>query len=189
MKRYFTLFMALVFVSVGIRAARQPDRIVEYKQIGDMSLTLHIFNPPNLEQGDKKAAIVFFFGGGWVTGTPAHFYNQSEYLASRGMVAICADYRTRNKHGTSPLESVKDGRSAIRWVRQHAWELGIDPDRLAAGGGSAGGHVAAATGTTKNLDEDGEDTSVSCRVFLNPPVSIICRLFYSDSHRTAVPVD
>jgi len=61
------------------------------------------------------------------------------------------------------MECVKAGNSAIRCVRSHAGELGIDPDKLAAGGGSAGGHVAAATGTTRGLDEAGEDTSVSCR--------------------------
>ena len=78
------------------------------------------------------------------------------------MVAICADYRTKKKHNTSPQECVKDGKSAVRWIRRHAKELGIDPNRLAAGGGSAGGHVAAATGTLKGFDEEGEDTSVSC---------------------------
>jgi len=174
MKRYLPFLLAIIALAGHLMAARQPDRIVEYKRIGDIRLTLHIFNPPDPEQGDRRAAIVFFFGGGWMSGTPTHFYNQSEYLASRGMVAICADYRTRNRHGTSPLECVKDGRSAMRWVRSHAGELGIDPDRLAAGGGSAGGHIAAATGTTKNLDEDGEDTSVSCRpnamVLFNPVV-------------------
>ncbi len=172
MKRYIVFFITLFLSAGSLLAVRQPDRIVEYKSIGDVTLTLHIFNPEDHAVTDKRPAMVFFFGGGWVSGTPAHFYNQSDYLASRGMVAICADYRTQNKHGTSPAECVKDGKSAIRWVRKHAAELGIDPDRLAAGGGSAGGHVAAATGTTKNLDEAGEDTSVSCRpdamVLFNP---------------------
>jgi acetyl esterase/lipase len=67
----------------------------------------------------------------------------------------------KKTHGTSPYECVKDGKSAVRYMRAHAAELGIDPDRLAAGGGSAGGHVAAATGTVQDFDEEGEDTSVS----------------------------
>jgi acetyl esterase/lipase len=149
-------------LSGGVMAKPTPDHIVEYKTVGDVKLTLHVFNPPDHTPADKRPAIVFFFGGGWNGGTPSQFYSQSEYLASRGMVAICADYRTAKKHGTSPQECVKDGKSAMRWVRGHAAELGIDPDRLAAGGGSAGGHVAATTGTVKGLNEDGEDTSVSC---------------------------
>lgn len=144
------------------RAEATPDKIITYKQIGDVELTLHIFNPPAHGAADKTPAIVFFFGGGWVSGTPSHFYKQSEYLASRGMVAICADYRTKNKYQTTPKECVKDGKSAIRWVRAHAAELRIDPDKIAAGGGSAGGHIAAATALVDQFNEEGEDTSVSC---------------------------
>lgn len=105
---------------------------------------------------------MFFFGGGWVGGSASHFYPQSQYLADRGMVAICAEYRIRSKHKTTPFECVADGKSAMRWVRSHADELGIDPDRLAAGGGSAGGHVAAATATLPGLDDPADDLSVSC---------------------------
>jgi acetyl esterase/lipase len=172
MKQCFILIGVLLILASSSFAKKRPDKIVEYKIVGDVKLTLHIFNPPNHKSTDKSAAIVFFFGGGWVKGGPGHFYRQSEYLASRGMVAICADYRTKDRHKTSPMECVKDGKSAIRWIRSHANELGIDSNRLAAGGGSAGGQVAAATGTTKGLNEDGEDTSVSCRpnalVLMNP---------------------
>ena len=62
------------------------------------------------------------------------------------MVVFLADYRVKKRQGTPPLASVLDGASAIRYVRTHAERLGIDPDRIAAGGGSAGGHVAATTG-------------------------------------------
>jgi len=88
------------------------------------------------------------------------------------MVAISAEYRVKSRNGTSPRECVKDGKSAVRWIRAHANELGIDQDKLAAGGGSAGGHVAAATATVKGFEEEGEDQSISCRpnalVLFNP---------------------
>ena len=120
----------------------------------------------------EAAAIVFFFGGGWNGGTPTQFTDQSQYLVSRGMVCIVADYRVKSRHKTSPFECVQDGKSAVRWIRSHAAQHGIDPDRLAAGGGSAGGHVAAATATVPGLNEKGEDLSVSCRpnalVLFNP---------------------
>lgn len=150
-----------------------PSKIVEYKKIKDgKNLSLHIFNPPNHKATDKAPAIVFFFGGGWYGGKPGQFYKQSQYLASRGMVAICAEYRTKKSHKVNPSECLKDAKSAMRYVRSHAKELGIDPDKLAAGGGSAGGHLAAAVATTKGFDEEGEDASVSCRpnalVLFNP---------------------
>ncbi|MGJ8697953.1 MAG: alpha/beta hydrolase [Verrucomicrobiaceae bacterium] len=157
-------FLLVPLLLIGsLLAEPAPDKILPFKQVGDDSLSLHIFNPPNHKASDKRPAIVFFFGGGWNGGTPEQFYPQSAYLASRGMVAICAEYRTKKSHGTTPLVCVHDGNSAIRWVRSHAPELGIDPNRLAAGGGSAGGHVAAATGTTKGLFEKGEDLSISAQ--------------------------
>jgi acetyl esterase/lipase len=149
-----------------------PDEKVTYKTVGDVSLQLHIFKPDNHEADDKRPCIVFFFGGGWVGGTPSQFFPHCRYLSSRGMVAISAEYRVKTKHGTTPYECVKDGKSAIRWVRTHAGELGIDPRRLAAGGGSAGGHVAAATGSVKTFEEPGQDTAISSKpnalVLFNP---------------------
>jgi len=118
-----------------------PSKIVEYKQIGGISLNLHIFNPKVHQETDSRAAIVFFHGGGWSSGTPRQFYRQSKYLADRGMVAISAEYRLAQKHHSTPKESVKDGKSAMRWIRAHAKELGINPNMIAAGGGSAGGQI------------------------------------------------
>jgi len=132
-----------------------------FKRVGDAELRLHIFTPECHEPSDKHPAIVFFFGGGWTGGNPGQFRQHSLYLATRGMVAICAEYRVQSMHGTTPFESVADGKSAVRWTRAHATELGIDPDRLAAGGGSAGGHVAACAGTLPHLDEPDEDPSIS----------------------------
>lgn len=140
----------------------KPTREVVYKKVGDVELKLHIFEPKEHKPSDKRPAIVFFFGGGWVGGSPSQFYPHSDHLAKQGVVAMCAEYRVRKKHKTTPFECVKDGKSAVRYVRSHATELGIDPKRLVAGGGSAGGHVAAATGTVPGLNEEGEDTKVSC---------------------------
>jgi acetyl esterase/lipase len=150
----------------------RPDKAVIYKEVDGHKLRAFVFFPPGHKKTDKSPAIVLFFGGGWISGAPGQFYRQSYYLASRGMVAVCPVYRTKKRHKTSPQECVKDGKSIIRWVRSHAKELGVDPNRIAAGGGSAGGHVAAATALVKGFDEKGEDTSVDCRpnalVLFNP---------------------
>ncbi len=134
-----------------------------YKTIGDVELYLYIFEPAGHKSSEQRPAAVFFFGGGWNGGTPKQFEPHSRYLASRGMVSIVADYRVKSRQGTSPFECVKDGKSAVRWVRANSAKLGIDPNRIAAGGGSAGGHVAAATGNVPGLEEDGEDANVSAK--------------------------
>lgn len=134
-----------------------------YKTVGDVKLRVYIFTPEGHKPTDERPAAVFFFGGGWNGGTPTQFEPHARYLASRGMVAMVADYRVRSRHGTSPFECVADGKSAVRWIRKNARQLGIDPARIAAGGGSAGGHVAATTGVVPGLEAEGEDTSVSSK--------------------------
>ncbi len=133
-----------------------------YKTIDGIQLRLWIFNPPGHMPADNKPAIVFFFGGGWNSGSPGQFEKQCEYLAARGMVAITADYRVKSRQNVLADKCVADAKSAVRWVRRNAMKLGIDPDKIAAGGGSAGGHLAAATAMLPKLDESGEDKTVSC---------------------------
>jgi len=140
----------------------EPTRKVTYKTVGDVGLDLWVFEPTDHKPADARPAVVLFFGGGWKGGTPAQFAPHAAYLASRGMVAVVAEYRVASTHGTTPIECVKDAVSAMRYVRKHAAAMGIDPQRIAAGGGSAGGHLAAATATVTAFTEAGEDASVSC---------------------------
>ena len=139
----------------------EPDKVVDYKAAPKQPLQLHIFHPPGFKPTDKRPAIVLFFGGGWSGNNPKQFYPQAEYLAARGMVAICVTYRSNSKYKTKPYDCVEDGKSAIRYVRGHAAKLGIDPCKVAAGGGSAGGHIAAATATVKDWDCPDDDLSIS----------------------------
>lgn len=133
-----------------------------YKEVNGVKLKLWIFQPEaKAAPGTKRPAIVFFFGGGWSGGSPAQFERQARHLASRGMVAMVADYRVATRHQVKAVSCVADAKSAVRWVRRNAERLGIDPARVAAGGGSAGGHLAAATATLPGLDEAGEDKNVS----------------------------
>ena len=77
------------------------------------------------------------------------------------MVAMTADYRVNSRHGVKPVTCVADAKSCLRWIRSNAARLGIDPNRVVAAGGSAGGHLAAATATLPDFDEPGEDKAVS----------------------------
>lgn len=164
----------LILLSHAASAAPEPDRVIEYKVVGGTKLKLHVFTPEDRSTADARPAIVFFFGGGWNGGRVSQFYPQSEHLAEQGMVAICAEYRVKSRDRATPRDCVADGKSALRWVRTHAEELVIDPERIAAGGGSAGGHIAAAIAAADGFDEPGEDTSVSCRpdalVLFNPVI-------------------
>ena len=138
-------------------------RVEVYKTIGDVQLNAYIFLPKDHSPKDKRAAIVFFFGGGWRAGSPAQFHQHCLRLAKRGMVAITADYRVATRHKTKALACVADAKSAIRWVRQEADKLGVDPNKIVAAGGSAGGHIAACTGVIDGLEEAGEAVEISSR--------------------------
>jgi acetyl esterase len=145
-----------------------PDIRYVYKVVDNpkIELEIHAFFPPNSAASSKKPAIVFFHGGSWDHGGPSMHYHQAKTLADRGFMAFSAKYRLINrktKGGNSPRECVKDAKSAIRWVRENAQKFGIDPQKIAAAGASAGGHLAAATATLSDYDEQGEDLAVSSR--------------------------
>jgi len=101
---------------------------------------------------------------------------QSEYFASRGLVCACADYRIESKHKTTPDACVEDAKAAVRWMRGNAAKLGIDPQQLIASGGSAGGHLAAATALLEGFDAKDDDTKISCKpnalVLFNPALNL-----------------
>jgi acetyl esterase len=145
--------------SFGKPTEIQPDVKLAYATSAHGDLKLHVFRPPHWTASDRRPAIVFFFGGGWVGGTPTQFYPHAARLAALGMVAMSAEYRTKKSDDTDPFAAVADAKAAIRWVRAHAAELGIDPNRIAAGGGSAGGHLALATAIL-DFERAGQDRSI-----------------------------
>jgi acetyl esterase/lipase len=161
---------------VGRSAGGPPQEAAvqsfSYKKVLQADLEMIVHYPPGWKEADKRPAIVFFFGGGWTNGNVKQFESQATHLARRGMVAARADYRVKSRHGVTPKECVEDAKSAVRWLRQHAAKLGIDPDRIVASGGSAGGHLAACTSLAPGLDAEGEDRAVSSQpnalVLFNP---------------------
>lgn len=164
------LALSLTLLPISSEAQRgYPPKIAGateevYKVIDDVELKLWIFNPEGHQSDARKPAILFFFGGGWKGGSPSQFVPQAKYLAKRGMVAMVVDYRVRSRHGTLAKACVDDARDAMRFVRAEAERLGIDPNRVAAGGGSAGGHIAACLGT---IDED-EASKPDALALFNP---------------------
>lgn len=144
-------------------AKLEPSRVVVYKKIGGRELRLNIFDPPGFKPGDKRPCFLTIHGGGWTGMTPRRQYPAAAHFAKCGMVAISVEYRLFKKDSiTTVFDCVRDSRSAMRYVRAHAAELGIDPQKIVANGGSAGGHLAASLALFDGVDEAGEDTSVSC---------------------------
>jgi acetyl esterase/lipase len=162
--------------------SEQATKSFIYKKAKQAELEMVVHFPPGWKETDKRPAIVFFFGGGWTNGTIKAFETQATYLAGRGMVAACADYRIKSRHEEiTPKECVEDAKSAVRWLRQNAAKLGIDPNRIVASGGSAGGHIAACAALTPGLEAEGEDTTISSK-----PNALV--LFYSVLRFTGTPL-
>ncbi len=167
------ILVVVLFTTIWTHA---QERLV-YKEVGkNVELAINIYKPKDWKAEDRRAAIVFFFGGGWKSGSTKQFDQHSKRLAELGMVAMTAEYRIRNKHQSNPFDSTRDAKSAMRWVRAHAKELGIDNKRVAAGGGSAGGHLAAATATIDSVNEKTDDLEISAipdaLILFNPALDL-----------------
>jgi acetyl esterase/lipase len=146
-----------------------------YKTTPQGELKLHGYFPAGWKPTDKRPVVVFFFGGGWKNGTYTQFVPQAEYFASRGLVALSADYRVESKHKTTPDCCVEDAKSAIRWVKTNAAKLGVDAEKVIASGGSAGGHIAACAALVPDFNhpEDPKVSSIPAALLLfNPALNL-----------------
>ena len=136
-------------------------------------LMMRIYRPVDWSQKDARPAIVFFFGGGWKSGTPDQFDAHCKRLSQQGMVAMAAEYRIQSKHKSTPIDSFEDAKAAIRWVRENAGGFGIDPDRIASGGGSAGGHLAAAVAECESRVVSDLRGTPDAIVLFNPALNLM----------------
>jgi acetyl esterase/lipase len=156
--------LALLSTAVaGPAFGEEKTRTFTYAKTKQADLEMVVHFPPGWKETDRRPGIVFFFGGGWERGTLKAFEPQAEYFAGRGLVTARADYRVKSRHGVTPRECVEDARSAVRWFRQNAGKLGVDPDRIVASGGSAGGHIAACTTLMSAADAKAADAAGSCK--------------------------
>lgn len=159
-------------VLAGEPPALEPVQHV-YAKHGDLELTAHVFTPH--ERAKSRSAIVILHGGGWYMGEPSWGYGAARRFARLGMVAISGQYRLSGKKhpGVTPLDAMADARTLIRWVRANREDLGIDPERVAAYGWSAGAHLIASAAIWTDV-EDGEDLSCAPDVMIlsSPAVSL-----------------
>lgn len=143
-------------------ARSEPAPLIRpFKQAGSQTLRLHIFPPKLAKPGDRRPAVIWIHGGGWKGGTPSLFYPHARYTALRGSVGIAIEYRLIRHGGPTVADCVSDCKSAVRYVRSHAAELGIDLDRVVVAGDSSGGHLALAVATLPGFDDPADSTSAS----------------------------
>ena len=164
-------------------ANTEPGKVYTYKDDNGTPRQMEIYFPE--DHDPEKASvpgIIMFHGGGWGGGNRSQFRYLCNYFASRGLVAATASYELAPKNkadktweGSRKRPCVIDAKSAIRWYKQNASELGIDPDRIIGGGGSAGGHICLVATNNKTLNDPNDDTSVDTSVvaylLFNPAVN------------------
>lgn len=176
--------LALVFLSASgfsqLPEAPPEGKIYNYKAESGKRGEIEIHFPADHDPSQKVPGIIMFHGGAWKGGNREQFRDLCHYFASRGLVAATAHYRLASKKdlqdrsaNPSPKrQCITDAKSAIRWFKQNADELGIDPDRVIGGGGSAGAHVALLAtlnpGLNDPADPDEIDTSVVAYLLFNP---------------------
>lgn len=145
-----------------LAATLTPSDKIAYKTVASGDLLLHVFKPTGWQATDQRACFVTIHGGGWTGGAPLRMYPFASHYAQVGLVGISVQYRLNNaKAGVTVFDCVKDARSALRYIRSHAAELGIDPQKIIVSGGSAGGHLSAATALFDGVDDASDNTAVS----------------------------
>jgi acetyl esterase/lipase len=186
MKRIGTIVGAILlarFISSPALAAQPPDAICRnpalaeltrsqpatlegatsytYKRVGGSDLRLHVFKPQR--PSVRMPAIVFFYGGAWMWGDVTSFLPYARHFSELGIVTVLADYRVYCRHGAGIVDQMADAKSAIRWVRDNARLLQVDPRRIAASGGSAGGHLALSSAMFPEISEEKGRSARSAR--------------------------
>ncbi|MCW5965103.1 MAG: alpha/beta hydrolase [Bryobacterales bacterium] len=162
--------MASLACGMAAQTPREPipeSTPYVYRTVGGTSLDLQVLSPP-ASFARPRPAIVYFFGGGWSSGTVKQFLPFGKELVGRGMVAVFVDYRVSSRHKSTVTDATADAQAAMRYVRANAAKLGIHPNRIVAAGGSAGGQLALATTLVPPLEEDAVSPAANLLIGYNP---------------------
>jgi acetyl esterase len=187
-KLYSIIIFLLILSSLGAQQVKSVDapegKVHVYKKAGGAGREIEIFFPKNHASATKAVpGIIMFHGGGWGGGHRKQFRYLCHYFSTRGLVAATVTYKLATKAGANKAKGtesrkrvcITDAKSAIRWYKQNADKLGIDPRKIIAGGGSAGGHISLLATTNPGLNDPGDpkefDTIVAAYLLFNPALS------------------
>lgn len=165
------LFTLSVLSLLNLSAAQEPEVFV-YKEIDGQTLEVTVFRPE--KQDIPTPAIVWYYGSGFNQKEPGQFFEHAKILNSLGIASISTNIRgaIRNEGQRDFRVCIEDAKSAFRWVRAHANDLNLDSKRIAVGGGSSGGFLAAAIATLPGFDASSDDLSIpldpSLQILFNP---------------------
>ena len=156
----------------GIEFARTGDD-------GSRPLLLDLYLPGAREEAAPRPAVVHFHGGGWRVGERSSLgpvldgfgISAFEKLTDAGFVVASADYRL--SHEAHFPAQLHDAKAAVRWLRNHAADYNVDPDRIYAWGDSAGGHLASLVGLTANAGGADADAAVAAVAAWYPPTDLV----------------
>jgi len=200
--KYIITLLTLSLASLTVLQAQpnpgnstSPGKVFVYKTSHGQPQKMEVYFPEIHGSGTSKVpGVLLFHGGGWKGGDLNQFRYACAYFAKRGLVAATANYYMNSEDETKALPQgasrkrvcVTDAVSALRWFKQHADELGIDPNRIVVGGGSAGGHIPLLASLQRDLDDPadpkGIDTSVLGYLFF-------CSAFTTDGKDNDKSVD
>jgi acetyl esterase/lipase len=167
----FLLSALLVFAQDRSQVIGPDARV--FATLDSVALKAYVFRPSQAPREKPLPAIVIFHGGGWYMGEASWSFGRAQHFAGLGMVAVAAQYRLSNQSTITPLEAMADARAVIRWMRANADSLGIDPNRLAAYGSSAGGHLAVSAAIFDDSTAHGKISAApNALILVSPAVDL-----------------
>jgi acetyl esterase/lipase len=144
-----------------------PDRTLQFAAADGHELDAHWFAPASAT--GPLPLTILLHGGGWRRGSPSQFFPWCRRIAARGGACVSAAYRLAEDDGSDAVDAIDDVRRLLAFVAENAARLGVDPERIALGGGSAGGHLAAAAALVPG---EPEPPALRALVLFNPAVDI-----------------
>lgn len=168
------LLPALLFVAVKKLHLldAKPDQVIAYAGGSGQAMDLHVFKARNTG-GEIAPALLLFHGGAWMLGAPRDLHRHCDFFADRGIHCFSAAYRLGPDSGPDVAGAIADARAAFDYLLNNAAALTINPARIAVGGGSAGGHLAAALGAGLPLNRKGSEANrPAALVLYNPMVDL-----------------
>ena len=160
-----------------LQGARVPVASIEERKIPGPGgeIGVRVYRPG---KKGRLPVLLFYHGGGWVIGDLDTNDNQCRMLANRASAAVVSvDYRLAPEH---PFPAaLEDSYAALEWVSRNAESMGLDPSRIAVGGGSAGGNLAAAVAL---MARDRGGPRIACQLMVYPATNLL--EFSTASHRS-----